>query len=486
MSAADSTQKKIDWKIIAAGAAAVIGVTSLVIAYTRKSKKGSKKDQVKKEQSPVKSVSETPKTESSSLQAAPQASVQAVATKQDDGELGFDDETLKAAILSANAVLETAGGVESEACVSLLEMLRKVAQHPSLSQFQEETRLKASEWLTAYYHIRSFDSSDPDSFFSSPSVQQDMNLAWTIGDLSLSPNSNQKNVARVLIDIASILKSPSKLSQAYSSLMLTPLSSLSSVELTQAFTSAPILGKWKDFIQLGQRVQEGESAPSGQLDEESPISMNVFHLTSVHGTVPDYYALFNYISENHSSLPDSLPSSLSYCTYEVLAMKKELRELAKVSIPAEQEKALREALMEEENKFFKTFHVFSPIIHKIQRQGSMILSKSFSPYPVPIQGRMEEGKMELQGFMTLPDDMMDPTQPRDSSLNSLTLQEEISLSLSHVEEGERERDEQLKDVDNNNVQLWKGTYAVKQFAAGTESVTLHMIFNLTYKLRKVD
>lgn len=482
-SSASTSSSKFNWKVIAATAAAVVGVTGLAYAYfSYKNEKPAAK---------------------SSTSVASTAPAKKVAAKK---SVAMPESELKTLLEECTVLLNETGQHDQEDCVKLYETLNKLNAE-SINEYTPDTRIKATEFLLVHHSIRSMTDAQ---FAKSKQVPEDMNVAYKFISFAEEvynslDEQQKKSSIRSALDIAIILKDVERIKSSYEQLLSY---TLNPIELTQIFTTAPILGKWTDFIKYGQQIMEEQVQMQNKLMTMEPeeqeqmlrnmdmmLDMDSFHRTAVmRFDLPDFHALLQFISDKYSSSSSTSSSStddLCFESYDVIAIKKSMKNINQMNLPQEQKQTLLHHLEEEEKKIGKTFFEFTPVMYHVDRQGAIVTTRSFSPYPVPLQGTMTSSTLDVNGYLILPDDVIEQTpeqiyQRKLQQEHSVNLTENISLKYVQVTDEMKAKSEDLQDVDNQQIQLWEGTYEVIQRHSAVQDgpAVLHLLFNLSYKLKR--
>merc|ERR1711976_495897 len=235
------------------------------------------------------------------------------------------------------------------------------------------------------------------------------------------------------------------------------------------FTAAPLIGRWKQFVNVGKVL------PLQAFEQFKQVAQNM--------PVPNYSILFEIAKKERAeefSTPN--PSELPWTQLNVSSIRIKFISLNCGKFIDKQKELLKE-IENEENIFWE--EIPNPNNIHLRRMGAIYQCISFSETPQQLCGIFRENSIKVRG-------KTETTLPIDSSSypkSNFFSQNQISNKNAEILVQEEEWD--LKqDVENLN--SFKGFYTLHNYTPtkvgeiDSEKEPLYMKFNLEVKLYNVD
>jgi len=144
--------------------------------------------------------------------------------------------------------------------------------------------------------------------------KKDSETTWkllNLGQDKFTENAEYKNSLLLRLDIATRLHDAKRLVPCYNELMKFQ-SEFQDEEMVVAFTIAPVLGRWKDVFNLGNKLKENNRQP-----------LEVFHQASIaRPDIPDYEVLYEMSKEEDEKFGPHPTDQLIWKNYVASAQMK--------------------------------------------------------------------------------------------------------------------------------------------------------------------
>jgi len=429
------------WKVAlaAAGVVAVGAAWWFVKSEYQADKKKSKGS--KKSKKADKSEAKQSASSAKDAQAAAAARFRAAISRGDDEEVNLpSEEELTTALTESLENLQTKAEVDGENEVKLLKWFKKL----NPDDYSTRTRVLSAQWLVLFHTIKSITAASQDEYKASSDQQStDMLTAWNLLDCE-AQDDEQKAVDLLRLDVAQRLKDYSKMAPVFDS-VLARGADMSYEEIVVAFTTAPLLGRWKATRDLGDRILQVQD------------SLEDFHRAALQRPdIPDYEVLYQ-LAEKEMANGDAQPDSLRW----------QVSELKTLSIRLLDVKCTDESKMETVRRAFDPeskgqWKEIPTRAHRLLQFGGIAQMLSLSAIPIPMVGPANNERIHVLGYAVL--------NPQDGS-GPVRQTESYELS---------------RDAPNTND--WHGTYTLTQEgqSANSQHTRVEIIFDMKMTLQTVD
>jgi len=368
------------------------------------------------------------------------------------------------------------GGSEGASMISVGPDIIKSIKKRSPEQCSDQFKVTCVQFFIHYYTLRMFALApspemgmggpeevpdiDPNELECFKSDQaRDMEFAWRLLDTRFAAE-NIKNTAVLLkIEIGQRLESSKKLANALDSIMGAPNIQTQMV----AFTAAPLIGRWEEFIRIG------ESLPPFAFEQFSGVSQSM--------PVPDYTVLFQISrEENAAAMPVPDPEDLPWEQFHIASIRVKFKDLNCEEFTEKREELLQEIHQSEDN--VKWEDVPNPNTIHLRRMGAIFQCISFSESPQQLCGIYRDDAIRVRGktqaVMGPPD--IDP---------ELIMSGQVRVDPDQLQILIQEESWDLhRDAENPN--LFKGEYEMHNYTplkegeviTDPDKAPLHMTFDL--------
>jgi len=260
----------------------------------------------------------------------------------------------------------------------------------------------------------------------------DMEFAWKM--LNTEFKSEQLQIASTMfkIEIGQRLESSIKLAHAIDCI---PLNTHDIQIQMVIFTAAPLIGRWKQFIDIGKVL------PLQAFEQFRQVSQNM--------PVPDYSILFEIAKEEQAQeflVPN--PSELPWIQYNVSKIRIKFRNLNCEEFIEKQKELLNEIQQNEENIFWE--EVPNPNNVHLRRMGAIYQCISFSETPQQLCGIFNKSSINVRGKTQA---IMGPSNKN----SQLKTNSQIQMNSEDMQILVQEEMWNLKQ-DTRNLNLFRGMY----------------------------
>jgi len=295
---------------------------------------------------------------------------------------------------------------------------------------------------------------------------RDMEHAWKLLTAKFRSDQMALHCKLLMVEIGQRLESSPKLVQALEA--INPLSSNTPEQVkVVAFTACPLVGRWKEFIAIG------DSLPPEELEKFSMVSQQM--------PVPDYNILYQIAKEaNAQDFDVPAPEDLPWDQYHIKSIRVKFRDLNCEDFKEKQAELLEEIRASDENINWED--VPKPNDIHLKRMGSIYQCVSFAEAPQQLCGLYDPDRMKVRGktqaVMGPPD-----VDPMEIQMGTAQINPEDLQILIQEEMWDLVRDEE-------NPNLFKGTYEMHNYTptkpgekiTDPEKAPLHMYFDLEVTL----
>jgi len=204
---------------------------------------------------------------------------------------GPNPDMLQSMLIESFQSLSGGGSFSGEQEVKLLSIVRTLEPNA----YPASLRFLVTQWMLAYQTmgVYSIETKEQALEFLAQSPK-DIALCWRMMDFDPKMLTNAEDQAFygvLKMDLATRLRDVQKISSLYESAMKTVRTTQNKAELALCFSTAPVLGKWKDFDSLGVKL---ERMSDGGLRE--------FHEAALQRPdIPDYEILYSFVKDNDFS-----------------------------------------------------------------------------------------------------------------------------------------------------------------------------------------
>lgn len=311
----------------------------------------------------------------------------------------------------------------------------------------------------------------------------DMEACWRL--LSWKPDSKEITEAALLlkVDVAQRLESSEKLRQVFDGMLGDDpdkkIPTLSMQTAMVAFTAAPMLGDWRNFVKIGEKLL----AKMGNLE--------IFHGMAQQMPVPDYEVIHTMaVAANLKDLETPTPDQLPWEQYDVENIRVKFRDV-KCEGFEQKENEIR-AEIKKQNEDDKWEDVPNVETITIKRMGGVVQTMSFGEVPMQVAGPWQDTHMHVKGYTEI---MMTGKEmtPQEQQMIQMQLMQgmikpEDLPMIRQCEEWELER-------STDNPAIWTGVYTLDQTPIlskeDREKMTddkapIKMTFDCEMTIKKVD
>jgi hypothetical protein len=206
----------------------------------------------------------------------------------------------------------------------------------------------------------------------------DMKLAWKLLDIP-NPESNEiRGLDMLKIQISQCLKDASLMSEVFDRMLVCAggIEHLSEDEIMILFTTAPLLGRWKATIELGD-VLISRTGNLSELFQQSPMDFSIL-----------------YEFARVGDFQDCCPGDLIWQQYEI-----EEQKISLLHVDCTDQSTVAQIESEfANNKTGETWKILpTPASARLVRCGALVQVASFSAVPINLVGPADKQKMELKG-----------------------------------------------------------------------------------------
>lgn len=302
---------------------------------------------------------------------------------------------------------------------------------------------------------------------------RDFEYAWALLSSSFHSDDFQRTAHLLKIEIGQRLESSLKLAQALDDLneyeqahpSNNPMETMPMKMI--AFTAAPLVGRWGEFIEMG------EGLPPMAFEQFSQVAQSM--------PVPDYSVLYEMAkAANAQDFPVPDPEELPWEQLHIASIRVKFQDLDCGTFEAKREELLAEIHAQDEN--VKWEEVPNPGSIHLRRMGSVYQCFSFSETPQQLCGMYRDNQIHVKGSTqaVLGPPEIDPAlimsgqvQVNPEDLQVLVQEEEWNLTRSE-----------------EDPQFFTGTYRMHNFSPNpmNEPITdadkapLTMMFELQVRL----
>jgi len=341
----------------------------------------------------------------------------------------------------------------------------------------DQFKVQASQFFLGYYHMRMFSLApindpmqgpqDPDprelEIFKSDQCR-DMEYAFRLLNSNFASRNFRMQAWFLKLEIAQRLESSTRIAEAVTEYYenLDDFSEMPEAK-TVIFTAVPLIGRWENFIEIGNQLP--------------PQAFEHFSTMAAQMPIPDYTILYNLSKEvgaQEREIPD--PETLGWDQFHISSIRVKFRDLNCEEFEDKRQELLQEIQSSEEN--VKWEDVPDPNRIHLRRLGAIYQCISFSESPQQLCGIFENDRIYVKGktqaMMGPPD--IDP----ELILSGQVEVDPSSLALLFQEE--------VWDLtrSEDNPQLYTGTYEMHNYTPVPDGETitdpdqapLHMWFDL--------
>lgn len=341
----------------------------------------------------------------------------------------------------------------TNADAELVANLRGIAlnEYPTLTD-----RINATKFVVMYYTLKSFTVESEDEYKKVASAQtKDLPMLWALIDvdessLATSKLDDRRTIDQLQLDLATRMRDRSKLVAVYERFVKPGIKSLEPEELFLAFTVSPMIGRWRDFRQLGGII----SSMQGGLSTFHEVAMQ-------RPDMPDYEVLYKQAEK----MEDTPIEKLEWKAYEVKSFNLWLDKIE--GGEPEDRKGLEEGFAEAGDEGKDVLSVLPPEeMPKLFQQGGFVRSLSVTTpllfeamLPLPLVGQMDSQKISIEGYLKLqiPAQYLGP----GNQAQSTNYREELTLKLDEEEGKKRTYTGTLRSETNVNGETMNANFKAK-------------------------
>lgn len=258
-----------------------------------------------------------------------------------------------------------------------------------------------------------------------------MQQAWSLLECPSASVDESRALDILRIQVAQCLKDATLMVQVFERMMQRQAEQLNEEELILLFTTAPLLGRWQQCVQLGDRL-------SAQLD-----------LSDFHGAPMDYQILYELakVEQAKGNVPIS---QLQWTNYMIIGQRIKLR-----TSECSDQTILDTLEAEFSQNGVRTWKILSPVdASRMVRCGALAQLRSFSPVPLALVGPMTDTRVYAQGYALLGDQQQQAT-PVSKQIETYDLSR---VSFGELEGGDGSSDSSVPAGSLH----WKGSYVMVQ------------------------
>jgi hypothetical protein len=256
-----------------------------------------------------------------------------------------------------------------------------------------------------------------------------MKLAWELLSCPSTSPEQSRALDVMRIQVAQCLKDPRLMLPIFDRMTARPVTDFNDEELILLFTTAPLLGRWTQTVQLGDRLA------------------TMHDLSDFHGAPMDYQILYELakIEQAKGNVP---LEQLQWKNYKIVMQRIKLRsaECADQQVLA----SLEAEFTLDGARNWKTLPVHDAL--RLVRCGALSQLRSFSPVPLALVGPSSDTRIHAQGYAYLGEpDAQGPPQAKQTETYEL-----VSVHADQLDE-----QDEATEVPRGATH-WKGTYTMVQ------------------------
>jgi len=310
----ETDKSSSNWKVWAgAGAAAVAAIggylyfsSAAAKGKVKKSKKRSSKKKGKETNSAAATPSSSTTTTTATKPTARKIEESKVPARTSEPLLFPEDDLLQCCAQSVYKMQSASrGSIDDENTKRLLAFF---SQLQDFSRYSPRARLFLVQWLILYHTIFTMLCQTAEALKKANDAQkEDMKKAWEILDVEFAQEEEKKAGDLLRLDVAQRLRDGAKLQHMFDKVKQSP--NLKYEELVVLFTTAPLVGRWKETRELGDKIVEISRAQD----------LSEFHLATLNRKdIPDYSVLYEQAADEPT---DATLDDIKYAVYEFESLK---------------------------------------------------------------------------------------------------------------------------------------------------------------------
>jgi len=302
---------------------------------------------------------------------------------------------------------------------------------------------------------------------------RDFEYAWALLDSGFHSDDFQRTAHLLKIEIGQRLESSVKLAQALDDLgayeeahpSTNPMETMP-IQMI-AFTAAPLVGRWGQFIEMG--------------DGLPPMAFEQFSQVAQSMPVPDYTVLYTLAKEqNAQDLPVPAPEDLPWEQLHIASIRVKFQDLSCGEFTEKRDELLAEIHAQDEN--VKWEEVPNPQSIHLRRMGSVYQCFSFSETPQQLCGIFDDTRIRVKGSTqaVLGPPEIDP---------ALIMSGQIQVNPEDLQILVQEEEWDLEQTEEDPM-FFTGTYRMHNFSPNptrepivdADKAPLTMLFDLEVRL----